>query len=176
MDWEQIQPIAAKIFRVWSSGGDLDWAEQAWDILFKSGLTDYEDKLERTQVIIRFLALIDFYYGFCIGFRQEYLEPDFWDWAALLEIQSFQIGQLIGSDSGVDNEQQALLHLVSEEELVLPALEQGFQGRKALFISLWRSSLPSEWNDPHDQDYLTDKDILNQQLPTGEFASRLFIG
>jgi hypothetical protein len=175
MDWEQIKPIAMNVFRVWSDGGDLAWAEQAWNILSESGLTDYDDELERTQVIIRFLALTDFYYGFCTGFRQEYLEPEFWDWATQFKVKSFQLGQLIGADSGVENEQQALDHLVLEEKTVLPALELGFGGRQNLFITLWRSSLSPEANDPDGEDYLSDYDILSQRLPIGEIASKAFI-
>jgi hypothetical protein len=81
-------------------------------------------------------------------------------------------GQLIGVDSGMDHEQQTLHRLVSEEELVVPTLERSFGGRQALFIALWRSRLPAEWQDIQDQHYLTDQDILEQRLLTDKFASQ----
>jgi hypothetical protein len=160
MDWEALLLVARNILKIWRHEGDLDWAAQAWKILGDAGLTDYEDELERSRVIIRFLSLVDFYQGFCGQFCEEFVEPEFWDWATQLEVDMFSLGRLVGLRTGIADEQQAIEHLVSEEKEVLPAVEKGFGGRMGLFVALVRSTFAPERNDIHDEDYWNDREIL----------------
>lgn len=181
MDWEEIASVAERIFRVWQSGEDLKWAEQAWKVLNAAGLVNGFTELERCKSVICLLCLGDYYYNFCTIYRDEFLETEFVDWASTFPIHGFQVGQLVGQTS-LDDETDpdmfyqkgldALVDLVSEE--VIKTVEQSFGSRCSLFLSLWRSSLSSEENNLGSADYLTDKEILNNQLASGGFAAYVF--
>lgn len=181
MDWEEVNHVAERIFNVWFSGGDLEWAEKAWHILSNSGLTGDATELERCKSVIRLLCLGDYYYNFCTLYKDEFLETELVDWASTFPIHGFQIGQLIGENALEDETEpdvfyQKGLELLTDryEEEVMEALKQGFGDRCSLFISLWRSSFSSERNEPDSPDFVADLEVLNEQLPTGEFAALAF--
>jgi len=182
MEWEEIEPTAQRIFNVWGGGTDLDWAKQAWGVLKKSGLTSYENELDRCKVALRFLALGVYYYDFCTSYRDEYLEPELLDWVEGLNISAFRLGQILGEPSELDDEwdadslyQKALKILVSDaEDEIIEPLESDFGGQCPFFTSLWRSTMAAEQSDPNHSDYLSDDDVYSQRLPSGEFASEVF--
>ncbi|MEM7769231.1 MAG: hypothetical protein AAF327_01820 [Cyanobacteria bacterium P01_A01_bin.37] len=182
MAWEEVEPVAKHIFNVWRSGGDFEWAKQAWKALSTAGLTSYGNELERCQIALRFLALADYYYDFCTTYRDEYLEIEFLDWAENLPISAFRLGQILGQPSELDDEwdldslyQKALKLLVERYgNEVIKALEEGWGDRCLLMVSLWRSSLSEEQNTPDHPDYLTDQGILYQPLPSGAVLAQNF--
>jgi hypothetical protein len=94
-NWEEFEDAAGGIFKVWVDGRELAWAKQAWLKLAESGLTDYSTERERTEVCIRLMTLGVIYLDFCYHAWEEDGYPDFSGWAAVLEIQPFQIGRLI---------------------------------------------------------------------------------
>lgn len=148
VEWSEVETAAAQMFRVWASGGDLDWARQAWALLIGAGLADDANELERCKVLLRLLGLADYYYNFCTIYRDEPLEPDYLDWAEELLIAPFRLGQLVGAETALNDEadevrlyQDALNELVPTfEDEVIEALQQGYGDRRRLFIALWRSS------------------------------------
>lgn len=181
MDWEQVVHVAERIFKVWRSGGDLEWAKQAWKTLNQAGLTKDSTALEQCQSVIYLICLADYYYGFCTLYREEYLESDFVGWASTFPIHGFQIGQLVGSDTLDDETDPDIFYQKGLEVLtddcsqsVIDTVEQSFEHRCSLFINLWRSTLSADENDLESPDYLTEKEIFNQQLPSGEFAAHTF--
>jgi hypothetical protein len=42
----------------------LEWTWQAWEILIQAGLATYSSKIELYEVVIRFFALLTFYFDF----------------------------------------------------------------------------------------------------------------
>lgn len=169
MEWEEVKSAARLIYRVWRGGEDLTWAENTWTALSETGLTTYSNEVERCQVALRFLALADLYYGFCSNYLGEFLEPEFLDWSSELPINAFRLGQLLGQDNELDDEwdadvlfQKALEILVSQASTEIePILRTGLSGITKNFIALWRSSLAEEKNDPNDEEYVTDNDVLS---------------
>lgn len=182
VEWSEIEAAVAQIFQVWSSGSDLEWAEQAWALLIKAGLADDANELERCKVLLRLLGLADYYYNFCTIYRDEPLEPDYLAWAEALSISAFRLGQLLGEETALNDEadearlyQDALGELVPVfEDEVIEALQQSYGDRRRLFIALWRSSLPEEANDPDHPDYLPDRAVLSARMSYGETASAAF--
>lgn len=182
VEWLEVEAAAAQIFRVWGSGGDLKWAEQAWAMLVKAELADDANELERCKALLRLLGLADYYYNFCTIYRDEPLEPDYLSWAEELLIAPFRLGQLLGEETALNDEadetrlyQDALNELVPVfEDEVIEALQQGYGDRCQLFIALWRSSLPEEANDPNHPGYLPDQAVLSARMSHGETASAAF--
>lgn len=161
--------------------GALEWANQAWEILIEAGLATYSinDELERSQVVIRFLALADFYLEFCRIAWEDSHEPHYRLWADTLEIIHYDAKELISSDSDStfyddeeyeldDDDLKKLADHVRVE--VLSALLESFGNISVLFVSLWRSNL-READEDGCVPYETDSEILHGNItPQKHFA------
>jgi hypothetical protein len=75
VEWSEIAEIAEDLFRTWG-GGDLRWAEAAWQVLSESGLTRYVFEVDRTVCIMRLVALNAFYREFCVRAFKEATSGD----------------------------------------------------------------------------------------------------
>ena len=71
LEWEDLGSLRQELFRVWASGGDIEWAETAWRRLAGAGLTEYIGENERRAVLIRFFTLACIYNSFCIEVFEE---------------------------------------------------------------------------------------------------------
>lgn len=65
LDWSEVVDAIKPIITVWTLGSELRWAEHAWGTLTEAGLTDYTTELERTQCLLRAVALGALYRDFC---------------------------------------------------------------------------------------------------------------
>jgi hypothetical protein len=65
VEWEDIEGAAAKMFNVWTSGGDLAFAKEAWSHLAAAGLTEDYSLVARTETYLRLIAVRLIYGEFC---------------------------------------------------------------------------------------------------------------
>ncbi len=160
IDWEEIEDIAETIFNIWSDNPELQWAEQAWQILDEQKLTGYESPLEKLQVIVNFLTLGHIYHIFCNTAFDEstyfkdciiYCMPQLQE--CDVYISSLSLGILLKIDletyekklSNLD-EEELIPHLLIEAteknfDNLFKALLSGFGSRNELMISLWNSNV-----------------------------------
>ena len=168
LTWEEIEPAAKQVFRVWIGQPELKWAKQAWELMGKAGFTSYTNELERHTVAIRFLALAAFYNDFCEVMWEEPTlgEAMLMDVFELLVLEPFQIGQLVGRDAKIESVFEALWSLVNKaRDTVFRALLVGFEDTQenpaTLFISLYRSNHTREDEGEEEGDE-TDWEIVNE--------------
>jgi tetratricopeptide (TPR) repeat protein len=175
LTWSDVEDAAELAFRGFEPPGlefgALEWANQAWEILIQAGLATYSinDELERSQVVIRFLALADFYLEFCSVAWEESHEPNYRLWADTLEIIHYNAKELISSnydstfydDDEYELDDDDLKKLADNVRLeVLSALIESFGNISVLFVSLWRSNL-READEDGCVPYETDNEILH---------------
>lgn len=149
----EIAEIAGDLFGIWG-GGDLRWAEAAWEALSNAGLTSYVFEVDRTACIMRFIALNALYREFCVRAFDEGTSGD-WQYEANTGligdyplVDAFSLGQLAEQrDIFVDNapherpdpRTEAIRELVKGEyQQVLDALQERW-GRDDLFAALYAS-------------------------------------
>lgn len=170
LEWDEVGHLADRFFNIWSSGGDLEWAETAWGFLAKAGLTDDSNGLEHCKTLVRLLCLAEYYYTACTLYLDEDVETDLTAWAEELDISAVRLGQLIGPDfifgSSEDSStlyKEALTDLMAElEDEVEKALLKGYGGKDRLFVALCRSRMTEESCDPEHPDYKTDNQVLRE--------------
>lgn len=154
---------ARELFKVWCLGSELEWAERAWGMLEKAGLTAYRDAVEETRVRVRLLALATIYWDFCRLGADESFGWDELNYHASesLEIGAFRLAQLAGPalDAGDYNAEEsglvesALRHLIVEERPAIgTALIKGHGDEwtflKALFATIKTPPDPPEDDEP----------------------------
>jgi len=175
LTWSDVEDAAELAFTGFEHPGlefgALEWTKQAWEILLEAGLATYSmnDELERSQVVIRFLALVDFYLEFCSIAWEESHEPNYRLWADTLEIIHYYAKELISSDSDStfydddeyeldDDDLKNLADNIRVE--VLSTLLESFGNISVLFVSLWRSNL-READEDGCVPYESDSEILH---------------
>ena len=144
--WADLEPAATEVFNVWVDGPERRWARRAWGFLFRARLTVYKNELERTRVLIRFLALAALYHSWCQAAFEEGEVSLAW-WADEVHLSPFRVGQLVGgtfsqTDELDDDElmEASLLDLVREEyDKIVSVVTDGFGGNNQMFVSLWLS-------------------------------------
>jgi hypothetical protein len=167
--WEDVKPLAAAIFRIWTNGGDLRWAEAAWDHFTRLGLASYSTPLERVLVDIRLMSIGSIYLDWCAVTHDERHDDDAVYWLDATDISPIHLGQLVGADDDLGGEapsDYAIHTLIRKERpLVLRALLDGFGDVNGLFVALWSSAtIESELTDDKDEESdpsSSDWDVLN---------------
>ena len=135
--------------RVWTEGGELAWAEQAWRHLANAGLARADTELDRHRALLRFLVLPNFYRDWTANADDHTEYDSFSEWAYPLNLSPFVLGELLGPNVDIEeytdgDRSAALPHLVPNfRDEVVQALHQGFGGDDDLFLSLWRVRHPA---------------------------------
>jgi hypothetical protein len=167
LTWDELQPALDLSHSVWNKAEKKAWARKAWSIMSKAKLTQYATRVERAEVIVRFLTLTGIFADFYEIAFQDGFEPQYTELAESLDLSPLRVGQLIGRDAASVDDQDdselysdALQHLASEARReVYRALIEGFGSESGLFISLWRA------NDSYtDEELVSDDDIVNTDL------------
>jgi hypothetical protein len=65
VSWADVSSAAARMFKVWGSGGELAWAEECWGHFQKAGLAGDETVIQRTATLLRLVTLARIYQEFC---------------------------------------------------------------------------------------------------------------
>lgn len=167
LTWDDLQPALHLSHSVWDEEGKRAWVRKAWELLAQAKLTQYETRVERAEVVVRFLALTGIFADFYEIAFQDGFEPDYEELAESLDLTPLKVGQLIGRDADCDEGQDdsdlygdALLHLANEARgEVYHALIKGFGNAPQLFISLWRAN-----SYYADEEIVPDEDIVSSDL------------
>lgn len=120
----------------------------AWTHIEGAGRPDYATILEETEAKVRLLALGCIYLDFCSIALGERESPDFEMWAEALDVETYCLGQLVGTaheecneaESEGDFHHRALTILTDQCRAELfTALVKGFGGVSALYSVLWQN-------------------------------------
>jgi hypothetical protein len=145
--WCCIEDQARSIFYVWNGVAELDMAHQAWDCVVAAGLADCGTPLEETSVKLRFLAVAAIYIRRRFGTWKDLYNPFFEEAMVDLEINPFQLGQIVGTDgplaeklSGLEFEwelvQAAAIALIDAEMSTLSQLNYPWPHSWSLLVRL----------------------------------------
>jgi hypothetical protein len=173
LGWDEVEAAAQEAFSVWMGQPELAWAKQAWELVVQAHLADSGNEIDRCRAAIRFLAMCTVYLGFCQYAWDEQAAPDFVEWAELLDLSPFRVGQLVDGDYAADEALDdyalvdgALARLTNEaRHEVVQALSEALGGTAGLFVSLWRSrgspALDAWTDDLADKEPESDDEILS---------------
>jgi hypothetical protein len=148
LGWEDVLPAAEVAFSIWVGQPEIRWAKTAWRHIMKAGLANYANELEYCKACLRFLALADVYYDWClIAWNEEYFDDEIMEAWEHFEIRPFRLGQLIGPNELIegyysqrDLVSSAIGALVgTSRREVVQAILSGFGDTPDLFISLYNS-------------------------------------
>jgi len=162
LEWSEVASVAKEVMVVWFIGSELEWAERAWGMLADAGLTRYANDIERTRVLMRFIALAMIYRDFCQLGREEDWDADTLIGEVIygLELSRIRIGQVIGPEWDADTLEEtdddltnsAILELTdSERAVIATVLVKGFGSEVALADALCRTSRIDAAPDEEDE-------------------------
>lgn len=155
--WRDVEPLAQDIFRVWSDGGDLEWARTAWCILGEAGLTpvvDDEDMAEVLGVRFRLLILGVFFHTFAkTAWNEGYVDPEMWIQERGFSSRPDDLRYLneplyddLAASAAADEDRfpwSTFIEIIvadgfyQEYDLVVKTLREAYGGDNDLFVSLW---------------------------------------
>lgn len=180
-EWEDIDDFASELFDVWTDGGDLKWAETAWQALTEAGLTSFTSEAERTTCMARLLALSALYREFCV---YAFDEGSSGEWQELVtsdllgdypKLDAFTLGQLaerlqidVDNSSLYESDPPAFIFVIlelvrTEYRGVVDALVDHW-GKNALFTSLWVSAGFGQGYDDEDEEGSTTGPVNGEQI------------
>jgi hypothetical protein len=147
VEWAEVADAARELIVVWCEGSELAWGERAWQILAGAGLTRYANHIDRTRVLLRFVALAMIYRDFCQIGRDESWDASTLVWQAVevLELSRVRLGQLVGlrwEESTFDLTDDELTEIAileitdAERSAIVPVLVKGFGNEVALADAL----------------------------------------
>jgi hypothetical protein len=148
--WEEVEPVAKKVFRIWTFGTEVQWARKAWSILTEKGLATYSNSTEKCLCVLRFIAMCDVYLDFVtIAFDEDHAS-DYSEWMREFECSPITLGVLLsrfGMDTDTDIEDEdfiigCLAGSVRKE--TVQALVDGFGGISGFFQAAWLSTFGKE--------------------------------
>ena len=100
--WTEVETAAAKMFNVWSGGGELVWVKECWEHLSQAALTGNTTVMETTATHLRLVALARIYEEFCGCAWDENPETDAHTLAEDLEIDPVALGILAAASDKDD--------------------------------------------------------------------------
>lgn len=143
LTWDDVEEVAEEAFDLGPEQAGLAWAKLAWETLSRTEATSYKTDRDRTQIALRFLALADLYRDFCCLMWQQCCRTAHYEWAMELEVSAFRMGQFVGLNPSLDDDDDdfafsyAVEHLTNEARGdVVHALLYCFRGEQKLFLSL----------------------------------------
>lgn len=150
--FDEVENACEKIFGgVWLTNRGIEFARKCWEIFTISGITKYNNEIERYKVILYLITLGEIYREFNGIAFDEYIEPNYVEWAEYLDISEFRIGQLIGNNTDYSENDSyndyldAMGYLSNQSRrFIYDILLQGFKGKNQLFYELYLTGLPDE--------------------------------
>jgi 5-methylcytosine-specific restriction protein B len=140
----------------------LEWTWQAWEILIQAGLATYSSIIELYEVVIRFFAILTFYFDFYdyLYCKSSLETREQFNYITLLEYLDFtyiSTNKLIlyavvsipfyethkYKNNTPDNNDKLLFLIDRALEKVIPALIEGFGSNSRLLKSLWQITNPA---------------------------------
>lgn len=110
LQFSDISRLVPDLFRTWTDDGEERWARYAWSVLERNGLTRINEDVDRSDVVVRLLALATLgktFYVYAFG------EGDADDW-------TYELGEAVDHPQGIDRawlrEQARAAYTVDEED------------------------------------------------------------
>lgn len=160
--WDEIESAAAGMFDIWTSGGDLAFAREAWEHLRAAGLADDDTPALATQARLRLIALYRIYEGFCLAKWNENPDTPIAFLAEDLQIDRLALGLLAaphmhpGDWLAVDEFEMYEVALAAAVKAlrpeVLDCLKKAYGGDSALYQRLSRTRSNNDEYDDRDWD------------------------
>ena len=159
--WEDIRGPASKMFNIWTSGGDLDFAEQAWQFLQAAGLVSGDDIVSKTKSCMVLLALCRIYLAFCEAKWDESADIPISFLAEDLDIDPVALGLLASGEmskyvqdlyfEAFELRENALVAVTKLlEPQVLECLRTAFGGSTGLYLRLSRTRANDDEQDGNE--------------------------
>ena len=162
LTWDEVKDGASEIFNVWVLGSEMQWAERAWAMLEKAGLTTYRDAVEETLVRVRLLALASLYWDFCrLGADEDIGWDELNEHATEnLGIEPFRLAQVVGPafeaddyrTEGTELFESALRHVIVEERPAIGSVVSKGYGDDWTFLKALFASIKLPVDPPEDGD------------------------
>lgn len=103
VNWDDIEDAAKSMFNIWTSGGDLAWAKEAWGHLVEAGLAQEFSFIDETRVCLRFVVLARIYEEFSAAKWNESRGRSFTELAEGLWIDDLALG-ILASEADAEYE------------------------------------------------------------------------
>ncbi|MBC8002629.1 MAG: hypothetical protein H7X97_08585 [Opitutaceae bacterium] len=173
IEWDEIDYEAAMIFKVWPDGGELIWAEEAWQHLRASGLTETPSELDYTQVRLRLVMLGRIYEEFCGVAWDKNPQTPLDELTESLEIDPVALGILAAisgpeqfDDAGDEYELRDLAVVAATNRLrsgIFECLKSAYGDEEGLYRRLWqtRNAIGQENEDVDGDDGKPNSAALN---------------
>ena len=147
--WAEVEPAAAKMFKVWTDGSELLWAKEAWGHFYAAGLVGEDTVLQTTCSRLRLVTLARIYHKFCGLAWDEHLETPLDELAEDLEINPVALGILAAAenpdqfDDATDEYElrEAALKAVTENQCaeIAECLQAAYGGDISLYTRMWHT-------------------------------------
>jgi hypothetical protein len=111
--WDNVADAAGSMFRVWVSGGELQWAKECWMHFEKAGLTSGASVVEEAKSYLRLVALARIYEEFSTYMWDEKPDTPLSFLAENLEIHPIALGIIASRDPGFECDEiddEGILH------------------------------------------------------------------
>ncbi|MBL0226788.1 MAG: hypothetical protein IPQ16_14790 [Geobacteraceae bacterium] len=142
------------------------WSEPIWRKMVAAGYADYTNELERRYVLLRFIALTDFYSEFLSAFSRDCCEGEPQDTAKLLNLPIAVLDNLLDDyvvRRGHETAEAPTIQMALEEMAryyIYPILLDYYGSIENVADSIYRASYPTFFDEDANE-YLTDPEDLD---------------
>ena len=186
ISFDEVEDGVQLIFgSVWMTNRGFEFAKKCWEIFTNLRLTVYDNQIEKCYILIHLIALGEIYREFNGIAFDEFIEPNYEEWAEILNISKYRIGQLIGKKFGYmegddfEDYISAIGYLSDEDrKIVYDTLVKGFKSKEQLFYEFYLTGQPDEEviekDDEFDDSYKTPsfEEVINGiDIATGVFEA-----
>jgi hypothetical protein len=158
VSWEEIENVLGRMFRVWSSGGEVQWAKECWRYFEKEGLTSAASAIEGTRSRLRLLTLAKIYEEFSGYMWDENPDTPLVDLSEDLEIDRVALGAIAGEDPTFFDEEPEESDALLERALAIvvdqlrpeihSCLVDAYGGEGGLYQRMARTTESTDAEDP----------------------------
>lgn len=137
------------------------WSEHIWRKLAAAGDACYDNELQRRNVLLKFIALTDFYSEFLSEFSREYCEGEPEDTAKLFDLPKEALDDLLNdyvARRGHETIEKPTIRMALEEiakNYLYPIMLEYYGGFEGLAMSIYRASYPTFYDEDVNE-YLSD--------------------
>jgi hypothetical protein len=179
--WNDIKNAARRLFDVWVTGGEYEWAEECWGHLTKCGLTRGVGIVDRTATYLRLITLARVYEEFSGIIWDENPETPLDMMAEDLEIDPIALGILAAATSREELEEFAINDELREAamQIVIDAqrgeictcLSAAYGGAPRLYSRMFKTNADSDDDDDGEEFEVTDTNSAALQYVMNGFQS-----
>lgn len=150
------------------------WVERIWEKMVSAGHADYRNEAERKDVLLRFSALVAFYFAFLSTFsRDRWGGPD--DILTMLDVPEDFFDELLEdfvSRRGSESDDESTIQMALEEIAIFyvyPIVIEYFGDIEGVAASIYRASYPTFF-DEDENEYISDPEDIDAEEISRERA------